>query len=124
MKTASGKAKGRRLQKMVCEDLLRIAKSHNAGIDGDDIRSTPMGSNGVDVQFSSSGRRLFNLSIECKNRESLNVHKEFMDHCVRHEKDRGKKILVHSRNRSEALVTLKWSDFLEYVSDYCVEQLR
>ena len=45
MRPQSAKAKGRRLQQIVCQDLLELFPS----LEADDIRSTSMGCNGEDI---------------------------------------------------------------------------
>ena len=63
MKPSSAKAKGRKLQQWVRDHLLSLAEH----LEPDDIRSTSMGAGGEDVQLSPAARRLFPVSIECKN---------------------------------------------------------
>jgi len=62
MKTASAKAKGRRLQQFVAATLSRIFDWE----EGDAV-SRPMGSSGVDIMMSPRARRDFPFSIESKN---------------------------------------------------------
>ena len=54
MAIASCKAKGRRLQQTVAEDVLRAFPA----LEADDVRSTPMGCAGEDVQMSPRAQRL------------------------------------------------------------------
>lgn len=71
MKTSSAKAKGRRLQQWVRDKILeqcpRLTK--------DDVRSTGMGQTGADVLLSSAGKKLFPVSIECKNLKKHSVYR-------------------------------------------------
>jgi Tat protein secretion system quality control protein TatD with DNase activity len=115
VKTSSAKAKGRRHQQAIRDALLEIGKAH--GLEKDDIVSTGMGQSGVDIQFSPAALRIFNLDIEAKNRESLNVSTTFFDHHKKYANRSTLKILVHTRNRTEALVTLLWSDFLALLEE-------
>ena len=69
MRPQSAKAKGRRLQQNVCQDLLSIFPQ----LEPDDIRSTSMGCNGEDCQLSPAARKLIPCAIECKNVERLNI---------------------------------------------------
>ena len=62
MKTASAKAKGRKLQQWVRDLLLKLS-----GLPSSDIRSTGMGQTGSDIQLAQSALALWPLSIECKN---------------------------------------------------------
>ena len=125
MNTAARKAKGRRLQKLVCKELLKVGKAcGDTNLTEDDIRSTPMGASGVDVWFSSRAKRLFNLSIECKNQEALNVVNAFKNHCCVHEKTHGRKILIHSKNHHKPMVTLSLDDFLSLLATEFVANLN
>jgi len=107
MRTASCKAKGRRLQQRVRDDLRILAPQ----LDPTDIESTPMGCNGVDVKLSKAARDFFGeLAIECKNCERLDVVGIFQKHAAKYP---GKvPLLVHARNHTEPMVTLPWQWFL------------
>lgn len=111
MNTASRKAKGRRLQYKVRDDLRAMGKSF--GLKPEDVESRPMGSQGVDLMLSSRAREIFPFQIECKNCESLNVWKIFQEHYEKHKQAHGIKMLIHSKNHSEPLVTLRWKDFMD-----------
>lgn len=67
MKTQSAKAKGRKLQQLVRDKLIEMLDIHP-----EDVKSTSMGAGGEDVTMSSSARKKFPCSIECKNVEKLN----------------------------------------------------
>lgn len=109
MKIQSGKAKGRRLQQFVCSALLDIGAKF--GLEAGDIASCSMGANGLDVILSPLARRIFGpLAIECKNRETLNVTTIFEEHARKYPDS--VPMVVHKRNFSERLVTLRLSDFL------------
>ena len=116
MKTASGKAKGRRLQKMIRDHLRQVGDRY--GLELEDIESRPMGCSGVDCILSPKAKRVFPFSVEAKNQESLNVTKEFHSHYEKYRKDKTLKLLVHSRNRSTPLVTMRWKDFMKLYGLY------
>jgi hypothetical protein len=67
----SAKAKGRRLQQEVRDAVLATFPS----LEPDDVRSTSMGASGADLLLSPAARRVFPYFVECKNVESLNIHK-------------------------------------------------
>lgn len=69
MRPQSCKAKGRRLQQKIVEDILTAFPS----LKQDDVFSTSMGCGGEDVKMSPATRNLLPLSIEAKNQEKLNV---------------------------------------------------
>lgn len=114
MKTSSAKAKGRRLQQAIRDALRDIGKHY--GLEPDDIESRGMGQNGVDIILSPAAFRVFNLDIEAKNVEKLNVPATFFEHFKKYAERPALKILVHSKNRSEPLVTFRWEDFLEILA--------
>lgn len=64
----SRKGKSRRLQNEVCR-LVRVM----TGLDDADIKPTPMGVNGIDLQLSSAARFKFPFGVECKNKEDLSI---------------------------------------------------
>ena len=68
MKSASAKAKGRRLQQKV-RDLLTAHLKLEPG----DIESRSSGANGVDLLLSPRARAAFPYDIEIKNVERLNL---------------------------------------------------
>ena len=111
MRTSSAKAKGRLLQQKV-RDALRIAGASHGLVDGD-IESRGMGQNGVDVILSPAAQKVFNLLIECKQVEKLNVVGVFYEHFAKYADKPGLKLLIHGRNRTEPMVTLKFEDFMK-----------
>ena len=70
MKTASRKAKGRRLQNKI-RDLL--IEHFSDELEVDDIRCAIMGESGEDLKLSPAARKLIPYSFECKNQEKLNI---------------------------------------------------
>jgi len=72
MNTAGRKAKGRRLQQWVRDQLIERLE-----IDPEDIESRPMGSGGEDLIMARAARERFPFSVEAKNQESGNVWKAY-----------------------------------------------
>ena len=68
MKTQSAKAKGRRLQQWVRDQLIEQLDVHP-----EDIESRSMGAGGEDLIMARAARQKFPYSVECKNQEKLNV---------------------------------------------------
>jgi hypothetical protein len=66
VKTASAKAKGRKLQQWVVDKLVEIL-----GFDKEDLESRPMGSSGEDIIMGVQSRKQFPYSIECNNTKPL-----------------------------------------------------
>tara|TARA_R100000750_G_C2309437_1_gene81911 strand:- start:334 stop:678 length:345 start_codon:yes stop_codon:yes gene_type:complete len=67
MKIRSRKAKGRRLQNWVRDELLSLFTT----LSDDDIYCAIMGESGADVKFSLKAQKLLPYSIECKNKETF-----------------------------------------------------
>ena len=68
MKTSSAKAKGRRFQQWVRDQLIE-----QLGVHPEDIESRSMGAGGEDLIMARAAREKFPYSIECKNQEQGNV---------------------------------------------------
>lgn len=114
MRPQSCKAKGRRLQQEV-RDLLRIAGLPHGLVDGD-IESIGMGQNGCDIVLSPAAKRVFDLAIECKNVENINVAGVFKEHYAKYAATAALKLLIHSKNHSDTLVTMRIDDFISLLS--------
>lgn len=119
MKPQSAKAKGRRLQQRIVHDLM----SAIPGVSDGDVSSRSMGANGLDIILSPFARRWADLRIECKMVEHLNVVSVFESHNKAYPtngsnplKD-GFDLLIHSRNKSDILVTCRWSDLLKIICE-------
>ena len=72
MKTQSAKAKGRRFQQWVRDQLIEKLDVHP-----EDVESRSMGAGGEDLIMARAAREKFPYSIECKNQETLNVWKSY-----------------------------------------------
>lgn len=102
---ATRKAKGRRLQQWVRDLIIEVF-----GLPEDDVKSTSMGASGEDVQLSDRARTAFPFSVECKNKERINVWEEYkqaQSNCGEYEP-----ILVISRNRHKPLVVVDAEYFI------------
>lgn len=101
MKTSSAKSKGRRLCAEVAE-LLRVMLK----VELDDVRVTPSGVNGPDVQLSPLAKRKFPFCIEAKNQEKISIWaaiKQAEDNALKHG---GTPMLVFGRNRTQPYVAI------------------
>ena len=104
---ASRKAKGRRLQQAVRQDLV-----DRLGIDPGDVQSTGMGQSGCDLYLSPAARAQFPFGVECKAQERIALP-EWWRQCTRNAAAEGlAPLLVFRRNREDALAVLRWSDLL------------
>ena len=106
MKTQSAKAKGRKLQQWVRDQLIEQLDVHP-----EDIESRSMGAGGEDLIMARAARQKFPFSIECKNVEKLNVYEAYSQA----EANSGKHepILFMKKNRKKALVVLDAEWFIK-----------
>ena len=99
MKTQSAKAKGRRLQQWVRDQLIEKLEVHP-----EDVESRSMGAGGEDLIMARAARAKFPYSIECKNQESVNVWKAFEQ--ANENSGDYQPIVVIKRNKSRPLVLI------------------
>ncbi len=67
MNTASRKAKGKRLQKAICQLILKYFPD----LKKEEVISRRMGRKGEDIILSKNAKNKFPYAIECKNQERL-----------------------------------------------------
>ena len=105
MKPQSAKAKGRKLQQWVRDQLIE-----NCNIHPEDIESRSMGAGGEDLIMARDARQKFPYSIECKNQEKLNV----WDAYAQAEANSGnhEPILFIKKNGKKPLVVLSAEHFI------------
>lgn len=107
---SSAKAKGRDLQKWVCEKISEIT-GFPWGKD-QPIESRGMGQTGVDVRMESQVRKLFPFSVECKRQESWSV-----PNWIRQAKDNTIPntdwLLIMRSNRQSAVVVMDAERFFQ-----------
>lgn len=108
MRTSSAKAKGRRLQQLVRDAILATYKS----LTENDVRSTGMGQSGVDVQLSEAAIKEFPYSVECKNKEKLNVYAEWAQ-ATENILPGTEPLLIIKKNRHDTLAVIKFEHFME-----------
>lgn len=111
MSPRSAKAKGRKLQQWVVEQLLNVYK----GLTNLDVRSTPMGVNGVDVQLSTAAFTRFSYDIECKNTERMTTLYNYYEQATGHESG-GEPLLVIKMNHKKPLAVVDAEHFIRMVS--------
>ena len=109
---ASRKAKGRRLQQAVRQDLIE-----HLGIDPGDILSTAMGQSGCDLYLSPAARERFPFGVECKAQEAIALP-AWWKQCEANASKVGLvPLLVFKRNREEPLAVLRWSDLIRLIRE-------
>jgi hypothetical protein len=120
--TSSAKSKGRRCQDKVRDALRKLGTEF--GVDPLDISAAIMGTSGCDILFAGTARKMFNLAIECKAVEALNVFTTFVNHFRTYESSPATKLLVHTKNRSLTLVTMRFEDFLDMYRVYVAHKQK
>ena len=106
MKTQSAKAKGRRLQQWIRDQLIEKLEVHP-----EDVESRSMGAGGEDLIMARAAREKFPYSIECKNQEKLNVWSAY-DQAESNSGDY-EPLVVIKRNRQKPLVVLDAEYFMK-----------
>ena len=104
---ASRKAKGRRFQQSIRDDLIDHLNIHEG-----DILSTAMGQSGCDLYLSPAARALFPYGVECKHQEAIALPAWWRQCTANAEAEGLVPLLVFRRNREDALAVLRWSDLL------------
>jgi len=108
MSTRSAKAKGRKLQTWVATKLLSLLKN----VTELDIKSTPMGVNGADVQLSTAAYKQFPYNIECKNTERMTTIYNYYEQAISHN-NVGEPLVVIKMNRQKPLIIVDAEHFME-----------
>jgi len=105
------KQKGRRLQQYVAKEILKLFPE----LTERDVRSTPMGVTGEDVQLSEKASALFPYSVECKNKESLSIWAE-LKQCEQDSRDLTP-LLVFHRNNSKTYCSMEFEYFMKLLEE-------
>ena len=105
----SAKAKGRALQNTIAE-LIRV----KFNLHHDDVKPAIMGEKGVDIKLSRAAQERINLSIECKNQESVNIWKAYEQASInaRHNEE---PVVFLKRNRSPHLALVEANYLLDII---------
>ena len=103
MSTRSAKAKGRKLQTWVVDKILSLFPV----LTPLDVKSTPMGVNGVDVQLSSLAQKFFPYDIECKNTEGWKKIYDAYDQASSHGNDQPLVFIKMNHREPLAIVNAK-----------------
>jgi hypothetical protein len=107
---SSAKAKGRRLQQWVCQQI-----SDFLGIPwGKDelIASREMGQNGVDVRLVGEAKERFPFSVECKAQETWSIP-AWIKQAKANQLEGTNWLLVAKRNRMEPVVIIEAETFFQ-----------
>ena len=102
MKQTSRRAKGKKLQRILRDKLLKAFPHLHQG----DIRVAKTGENGDDLKLSRIARRLIPYQWECKNQQKFKTIYSFWDQSVRHGKYEPVLVIKQNSRRSLAVVDL------------------
>lgn len=107
MKTSSAKAKGKR----ACQEVKALLHLHAPHLEDADIM-LPVGSvPGIDIHLSPLARSIYNLDIEAKCQESLNIWAALRQ--AEENSKTGLPIVFFKRNRTKMYVALDAEAFLK-----------
>lgn len=105
---AARKAKGRNLQKWIRGKIIDII-----GVNEEDIKSCPMGSNGEDIILARAARELFPYTVEAKHQETAKVVYDWMNQSKYHAKKGIEPIVIFKRNHCTPLAIMDAEYFLQ-----------
>jgi len=111
MKPSSSKAKGRRLQQWVRDEMRRIRPE----LEANDVTSRSTGAGGTDLILSPAAFKVFPLAVEAKNVERVNIWSAYAQACA-HD-DPGEPVVVIAKNRHKPLVVVDATWFLELLGE-------
>jgi hypothetical protein len=109
MKQTSRRAKGKKLQKILRDKLLKAFPHLHQG----DIRVAKTGENGEDLKLSRIARRLIPYQWECKNQQKFKTIYSFWDQSVRHGKY--EPVLVVKQNSRRSLAVIDLDQFIDLI---------
>ena len=110
IKPSSAKAKGRRLQQWVRDQIIAAFPKLTVS----DVWSTSMGANGEDVKLSTAARKLFGYSVECKALKAIAVYKA-MDQATDNCPMGAEPLVVLKADRRRPLVLMDAEHFFNLV---------
>ena len=109
MKQTSRRAKGKKLQRILRDKLLKAFPHLHQG----DIRVAKTGENGEDLKLSRIARRLIPYQWECKNQQKFKTIYSFWDQSVRHGKY--EPVLVVKQNSRRSLAVIDLDQFIDLI---------
>lgn len=111
MSTKSAKAKGRRLQQLVRDRILKAFPKLELDTD---VRSAIMGETGEDIKLSSKARKLFPYSVECKSLKRVAIY-NYYDQAITNTPDGASPLVVVKQDRRKPLAVLDFETFMEMI---------
>ena len=112
MNTATRKAKGKRLQKHICNLILKYFPI----LSDKDVISIRMGRPGEDVQLSNKAKKVFPYSIECKNQERMKYLWDAYEQAVNNSKNLEPLVILKINNK-KPLILIDAEHFIKLQSE-------
>ena len=112
MNTATRKAKGKRLQKHICNLILKYFPI----LSDKDVISIRMGRPGEDVQLSNKAKKVFPYSIECKNQERMKYLWDAYEQAINNSKNL-EPLVVLKINNKKPLILIDAEHFIKLQSE-------
>ena len=109
MKQKSRRAKGKKLQKILRDKLLKSFPDLHAG----HIKVAKVGQQGEDIKVSRIARRLIPYQWECKNQEKFSTLYSFFDQSCHHGPH--EPVLVVKQNSRRALAIIDLDEFIDLI---------
>jgi hypothetical protein len=115
--TSTKKAKGRKLQQQIANDLIKHINKYCLFTDEPtitelDIKSIGMGQSGRDIELSSYGEKKIPFDIECKNQERVNIW-QWIEQAEKNNKNNLRTpLIIFKRNRSKIYAVIEWDKLL------------
>lgn len=111
IKNSSRKAKGRELQKWVCERIADIFDIiYDQSDDRCDIHSREMGQKGCDVILRGELYNKFKFDIECKSTENFHIYND-IEQAKNNKEINRDWLLVHKKKNKTPIVVMDWECF-------------
>ena len=111
MKAKSAKAKGRKLQNLVAQELRDAFPS----LEHDDINPQIMGMSGEDIVMSPLAKKTVKMSFECKNQERLNLW-DSLEQADTNCEERCP-VLVFTRNRKPVYAAIPFEELIKLIKE-------
>ena len=108
----SRKAKGRKLQQQIREQLLEAF----TGLEQGDVKCAVGGETGVDIHLSPAAKKVIPFSIEAKCQEKLNIWSA-LEQAEENTSEGTVPVVIFKRNRSETYATIKFDEFIKIIKE-------
>lgn len=112
MTPQSAKAKGRKLQQLIRDEILTTFPE----LSKDDVESTSMGVAGKDIKLSSAAKKRFPYSVEAKFRASISIY-EYWEQAVKNTDKGTTPLLVIKANYKDPLAVIPLSHLMEIIKN-------